>query len=32
MLGAPIFLRLFVRVTKDWSKKKANIKDFGYGD
>jgi GTP-binding protein Era len=32
LLGNPVYLKLFVRVTKDWSKKKSSIKDFGYGD
>ena len=32
MLGGPVFLKLFVRTKKDWSKRKTSIRDFGYGD
>ncbi|MDR2350901.1 MAG: GTPase Era [Deltaproteobacteria bacterium] len=32
MLGKPVYLKLFVRLSKDWSKKKNSIRDFGYGD
>jgi GTP-binding protein Era len=32
MIEGPVFLKLFVRVTKDWSKKKSSIHEFGYGD
>jgi GTP-binding protein Era len=31
-LGEKVFLSLFVRVTKDWSKNIREIKEFGYGD
>ncbi|MDR1609015.1 MAG: GTPase Era [Deltaproteobacteria bacterium] len=32
LVDSRVFLRLFVRVTKDWSKKSKDIKAFGYGD
>jgi GTP-binding protein Era len=32
LVGGPVFLRLFVRVTKDWTKDRKSIRDFGYGD
>jgi GTP-binding protein Era len=31
-LGEKVFLELFVRVTKDWSKNPKEIKEFGYSD
>jgi GTP-binding protein Era len=31
-LGGPVFLKLFVRATIDWSKNPRDIKEFGYGD
>ena len=31
-LGAKVFLRLFVRATRDWSKNRAALAEFGYGD
>jgi GTP-binding protein Era len=27
-----VFLKLFVRVTKDWTKNKKSVAEFGYGD
>jgi GTP-binding protein Era len=32
IIGGPVFLKLFVRVTKNWSKNKRIIQEFGYGD
>ncbi|MDR1921199.1 MAG: GTPase Era [Candidatus Adiutrix sp.] len=32
LVGGKVFLKLFVRATKDWSKKKAALLEFGYGD
>lgn len=32
MVGAQIFLQLFVRTTHDWSKRKSTLREFGYGD
>ncbi len=30
MLGTKIYLELFVRLEKDWTKKGARLKEFGY--
>ncbi len=30
MTGRPVYLALFVRVTKDWGKKERTLKEFGY--
>ena len=32
MTGEKVFLKLFVRTTRDWSKKKSTLLEFGYGD
>ena len=32
MTGMPVFLKLFVRVTKNWTKNARHINEFGYGD
>jgi len=32
LVGGRVFLKLFVRTTRDWSKKKSTILEFGYGD
>jgi GTP-binding protein Era len=32
LLDSRVFLHLFVRVTKDWSKRPKDLKEFGYGD
>ena len=32
MVGVKVFLKLFVRTTRDWSKKKSTLLEFGYGD
>jgi len=32
LVGAKVFLKLFVRTTRDWSKKKSTLLEFGYGD
>ncbi|MDR1035383.1 MAG: GTPase Era [Deltaproteobacteria bacterium] len=32
LVGGPVFLELFVRTTRDWSKRKASLQDFGYRD
>ncbi len=32
LLGNKVFLQLFVRTTRDWSKKKSTLSEFGYGD
>ncbi|UQZ89128.1 GTPase Era [Deltaproteobacteria bacterium Smac51] len=32
MVGEKVFLKLFVRTTRDWSKKKSTLLEFGYGD
>ncbi|MDL2260501.1 GTPase Era [Deltaproteobacteria bacterium OttesenSCG-928-K17] len=32
LLGVKVFLKLFVRTTRDWSKKKSTLLEFGYGD
>ncbi|MDR2199015.1 MAG: GTPase Era [Deltaproteobacteria bacterium] len=31
-LGEEVFLELFVRLTRDWSKNLKSVRDFGYGD
>jgi GTP-binding protein Era len=31
-LGARVYLQLFVRATRDWSKKRSTLLDFGYSD
>ncbi|VAW38107.1 GTP-binding protein Era [hydrothermal vent metagenome] len=30
LLGKKVFLKLFVKVTRDWSKKDRDLKEFGY--
>ena len=30
LLGAKVFLELFVKVEKEWTKKKGALKEFGY--
>lgn len=30
LLGTRVFLELFVKVTRDWTKKPSRLKDFGY--
>ena len=30
LLGAKVFLELFVKVEKEWTKKKGILKEFGY--
>lgn len=32
LVGGRVFLKLFVRTTRDWSKKKSTLLEFGYGD
>ncbi|MDR3038757.1 MAG: GTPase Era [Candidatus Adiutrix sp.] len=32
LLGTRVFLKLFVRATRDWSRKRATLTEFGYGD
>ncbi|MDR1044633.1 MAG: GTPase Era [Candidatus Adiutrix sp.] len=32
LVGGKVFLKLFVRTTRDWSKKKSALLEFGYGD
>jgi len=32
LVGSQVFLKLFVRTTRDWSKKKSTLLEFGYGD
>ena len=32
LVGGKVFLKLFVRTTRDWSKKKSTLLEFGYGD
>jgi GTP-binding protein Era len=32
LLEGPVYLKLFVRITKDWSKNPKAIREFGYGD
>jgi GTP-binding protein Era len=32
LVGGPVYLELFVRITHNWTKNKNHIKDFGYGD
>lgn len=32
LTGQKVFLKLFVRATRDWSKKKSALQEFGYGD
>lgn len=32
LVGAKVFLKLFVRTTRDWSKNKSTLLEFGYGD
>ncbi len=32
MVGTKVFLKLFVRTTRDWTKKRSSILEFGYGD
>lgn len=32
LVGEKVFLKLFVRTTRDWSKKKSTLLEFGYGD
>lgn len=32
LVGNKVFLKLFVRTTRDWSKKKSTLLEFGYGD
>ncbi|MDR1080188.1 MAG: GTPase Era [Deltaproteobacteria bacterium] len=32
LVGGPVYLDLFVRTTRDWSKRKASLQDFGYRD
>jgi len=32
MTGAKVFLQLFVRTTRDWSKKRSTLLEFGYQD
>jgi GTP-binding protein Era len=31
-LGARVYLQLFVRATRDWSKKRSTLLEFGYSD
>ena len=30
LLGTRVFLELFVKVTKDWTRKPSRLKDLGY--
>lgn len=32
LLGGPVFLKIFVRISKDWTKNRKTIREFGYGD
>ncbi|MDR0882011.1 MAG: GTPase Era [Candidatus Adiutrix sp.] len=32
LVGGHVFLKLFVRTTPDWSRKKSTLIEFGYGD
>lgn len=32
LVGTQVFLQLFVRTTRDWSKRKSTLREFGYGD
>jgi GTP-binding protein Era len=32
LLGAKVFLKLFVRTTRNWSKKRTALAEFGYSD
>ncbi|MDR1040586.1 MAG: GTPase Era [Deltaproteobacteria bacterium] len=32
LVGGPVYLELFVRTTRDWTKDKSRIQDFGYRD
>jgi GTP-binding protein Era len=32
LVGGPVYLELFVRITKDWSRSLKTVRDFGYGD
>lgn len=32
LVGSKVFLRLFVRTTRDWSKKRSTLLEFGYQD
>jgi GTP-binding protein Era len=32
LVGSHVFLKLFVRTTPDWSRKKSTLIEFGYGD
>ncbi len=32
LVGEKVFLKLFVRTTRDWSKNRASLLEFGYGD
>ncbi len=32
LVGTRVFLQLFVRTTRDWSKRKSALREFGYGD
>lgn len=32
LVGAKVFLKLFVRTTRDWSKNRSSLLEFGYGD
>lgn len=32
LVGTKVFLKLFVRTTRDWSKNRSTLLEFGYGD
>ncbi|MDR2611812.1 MAG: GTPase Era [Deltaproteobacteria bacterium] len=32
LVGGPVYLELFVRTTRDWTKNKSSLQDFGYRD
>ena len=32
LVGGKVFLKIFVRTTRDWSKKKSTLLEFGYGE
>lgn len=32
LVGGKVFLAIFVRTTRDWSKKRSTLLEFGYGD
>jgi GTP-binding protein Era len=32
LVGGPVYLELFVRTTRDWTKHRSSLQDFGYRD